>query len=51
MIRAEQQVVAGMKYDIVLNVSIQNGNNIIEDQRRFVVNDHFGQYSVIEQST
>jgi hypothetical protein len=54
MIYAEQQVVAGMNYNIILNVSTrnaENGNNIIEHQRRFVVNDHFGQYSVIQQST
>ena len=51
MMYAQQQVVAGMNYDIILNVSIQNGNNIVEHQRRFMVYDHFGQYSLINQST
>ena len=54
MMYAQQQVVVGMNYDIILNVSIrntENGNNIVEDQRRFVVYDHFGQYSLINPST
>jgi hypothetical protein len=53
MLTARQQVVAGMKYEFILDVLARNVDNgeIVEYRRHFIVYDRFGEYSLEQQTT
>lgn len=52
MLTARQQVVAGMKYEFILNILARGANDeIIEHQRHFIVYERFGEYSLEQQTT
>lgn len=53
MLTARQQLVAGMKYEFILDILARGENNgeIVEQRRHFIVYDRFGEYSVEQQTT
>ena len=53
MLSARQQVVAGMKYEFILDILARGVENdeIEEYRRHFIVYDRFGEYSLEQQTT
>ena len=52
MLTARQQVVAGMKYEFILDILARGENHeIVEQRRHFIVCDRFGEYSLEQQTT